>query len=73
MKKLILLIAMGTMLHATACDMRYGGDTARQTQIANCLANEANQIALVATQIEKDKLDILEKINKNLEKLVRKR
>ena len=72
MKKLILFIALGTMLHATACDMRYSGDAARQAQIGNCLLNEANQIALVATQIEKDKLKELRKINKSLEKLVRK-
>ena len=73
MKKLILMVALGTMLHATTCDMRYSGSTTRQTQIANCLANEANQIATIAAQIEQDKLEVLEKINKSLEKLIRKR
>ena len=61
MKKLILFIALGVMLNATVCDMRYGGNEARQIQISNCLMNEANQIALVATQIEKDKLKELKK------------
>ena len=73
MKKILLFVALGAMLNATTCDLRYGGNTARQGSIRNCLLNEANKIATLAAQIEQDKLDILKKINKSLEKLVRNR